>query len=1275
MSVPVGGFLEVNGSTSATITTTGTFGITLGTLQVANGGTGVTTATGTGAVVRKIAPTLEDAMLDTPEIADPNFTTDVTTNNSLEINNNFTVNHTAVGETNFNLGADGKFKVSANSPSLASIEAITYNLIGASTFSVLSSGLGLINLISSGAGGILVKSSGTGNINIETLGVDLGTGASVNLKAEGIGANVTLTSTGTGKISLTSKLTPLTPASTITLNNDTGNIQIRTLQPATAGIQLISAYTIDLQAAGTIALLSAVSSSITSGTTATITAGTTATLTGGTLATMTSAVATTITSPLNTISGATTSITSAATNLTGAATTITSAVTTLSGAATTISSATTNLTGAAITLSGAAIALTGAVSTITSATTNLTGAAISLTGAATTITSAVTTLSGASTIITSATTNLTGAAITLSGAAIALTGAATTVTGSFTHTGNLFSSIVPGAGITTLATAGAGTVNITTVAGQVNLNVGVGGINLLAPGGTIAGNVGVGEVKFTTTLGNCELTSGGGTTKVTSDTGNVILSSNAGAIFVIASQGGLNLGAGIDDGADRLCRISAITSNGSGIYEEGDVSFQTRGRGGFTGSCNFTVDTTLGYVGRIAHWSKGNFEIASNLNGLSRTTRTVNLNTSFLTGSYSFNFPTTSGTTGQVFTSGGSSNAISWTTTTGLDHIVRQRDPDFYNSINLYDDGSPGAGHFLSIYPSQVMTAPFALTLPPNSGTAGQILTTSGAAGILSWENPTFPGILPVANGGTGSSAPSTGTGGVVLRTEPNFTTAISSPILYGSGPFGDLQITSARNLYLAGISNGSTVSASIVSLLSGGYINISAGDFGGSNDLYLTASRIMYLTATDIRLGPVFYPTNVGTLGQVLTLTNVTVGAVRASWVTPNVSIISGTLGIANGGTGLSTIGANGTVLRSNGTTASWQAPATSGTVTSVAVASGNSFITVSGSPITNSGTITVGISGPLTTNFGGTGSTSASTGTGGVVLEINPQFTTQLRTPKVVGSGTSGNLAITSTGTIDVATDGWIYLNSNWNLGTAPIGSIRGFAFGWNNSGGDGESILTYYTGAGSNPRLDICSWNGSTRTTRLTIDNSGALCTPSIKGTGTSGDLTMTSARTTNLTCGTAVGEGFYLNTRRIDSTQGASYKSFNSTNFTASVDTPYRGATLVGISSNFTSKLSYDTATGTWTNTSPTESLLITASYSFQMQVITGAPPTISYFYINVNGVIDTAQNLVAFQDNSSGTASFFLGPGNFFTFRTSGGVSGTIINFNSGSNVSVLWRYA
>lgn len=170
-------------------------------------------------------------------------------------------------------------------------------------------------------------------------------------------------------------------------------------------------------------------------------------------------------------------------------------------------------------------------------------------------------------------------------------------------------------------------------------------------------------------------------------------------------------------------------------------------------------------------------------------------------------------------------------------------------------------------------------------------------------------------------------------------------------------------------------------------------------------------------------------------------------------------------------------------------------------------------------------------------------------------------------------------------------------------------------------------------------------------------------------------MASARTTNLTCGTAVGEGFYLNTRRIDSTQGASYKSFNSTNFTASVDTPYRGATLVGISSNFTSKLSYDTATGTWTNTSPTESLLITASYSFQMQVITGAPPTISYFYINVNGVIDTAQNLVAFQDNSSGTASFFLGPGNFFTFRTSGGVSGTIINFNSGSNVSVLWRYA
>jgi len=1226
MSVPSGGFLQVNGSTSFTVTTIGFFAITLGTLPIANGGTGSTTATGTGAVVLQDDPTIDQAILTSPEIATPIFTTAVQIPQNVTITDgNFEVDHTAGGETNFILDDTGKFTLTSSSPIIPgptppTLETVKFNMLGASTFSVLSTGIGLINLTSTGigvitlastglVGGILLKSTGSGNIDIETLGVDIGTGASVNLKAKGVGANVTLTSTGTGAIMFTSQFLPaLGFPSTMVMNNETGAITLTTTRPALGNISLASASAIAIQAVGTISIGPAVAIELES--------ATSIRLSGPLLAPSTSIAISGITTTLSgvtlSLSSATTTITSASTNLQGANTTITSASTNLQGAVTTITSAATNLQGAVTTITSAATNLQGAVTTITSATTNLTGAvttitsgSVNITGAATTITSAATALTGAVTTITSALLKITGPFLTYDcpGTANIMVSSLGLLNTSFLGVGGTFNVNPGSAGIIKLETSGLGLINIGATAGAIEIGVLGGTVKIIAGAGSV------------------ELTSGGvagiDTTKVTSDTGNVMISSNVGAVRIVASQGGLSLGTGTSSVADRLCRLAVTTSNGAGFFEEGDVSFQTVGRSGiggpFSGSCNFTVDTTTGFTGRIAHWSKGNFEIASNLNGVSRTNKTVNLNTSFLTNSYSFNFPTGAGNTGQVFTSGGIGNVISWTSTTGFDDIVRQRNPDFYDSINLYDYGAPGAGHFVSIYPSQVMTGPFALTLPLSAGTAGQVLKTEGPSGILYWEDNTYTGVLPTNNGGTGSSDPSTGTGGVVLRTNPEFTTQLRTPSIVGSGINGNLGITSTRNLYLAGTST-TTGASSIVSLLSGGYINISAGDFLGNNDLYLTASRSIFLTAVDIRVGAVLYPTNVGTLGQVLTMTNVGLGTERAAWVTPNVSIISGTLGIANGGTGLSTIGANGTVLRSNGTTASWAAPATSGTVTSVTVESGNSFLTVTNPTVTSTGTITISLNGPLTTNYGGTGSTAASTGTGGVVLRINPEFTTQLRTPKVEGSGTSGDLALTSTRNITL-------------------------------TGGLGNAVF-----------FD----------TSLYIRNS-------IVGDGSGGDLTISSARNTNLTCGTGTAEGFYLNTRRIDAAQGAVYKGLNPATYAVGVETTYKGPTLVSVSSNFASKLSYSTTTGNWTNTSASETLLITASYSLQSRPVL-ATTGVVYYFIRLNGILDMAQNLVSLEDNSSGTATLFLGPGNFFSFYVRV-IGGGDCNFDSGSNVSVLWRYA
>ena len=96
----------------------------------------------------------------------------------------------------------------------------------------------------------------------------------------------------------------------------------------------------------------------------------------------------------------------------------------------------------------------------------------------------------------------------------------------------------------------------------------------------------------------------------------------------------------------------------------------------------------------------------------------------------------------------------------------------------------------------------------------------------------------------------------------------------------------------------------------------------------------------------------------------------------------LGGTLAIANGGTGATTAtaafnalapsqtGNSGKFLITDGTTTSWVAATGNGTVTSVALDAGTTGLTVTGGPITLSGTLTLG--GTLAFSNGGTGATS---------------------------------------------------------------------------------------------------------------------------------------------------------------------------------------------------------------------------------------------------------------------------------------------------------------
>ncbi len=101
-----------------------------------------------------------------------------------------------------------------------------------------------------------------------------------------------------------------------------------------------------------------------------------------------------------------------------------------------------------------------------------------------------------------------------------------------------------------------------------------------------------------------------------------------------------------------------------------------------------------------------------------------------------------------------------------------------------------------------------------------------------------------------------------------------------------------------------------------------------------------------------------------------------RIPLVDTNTTNATGTLLLGNGlnYTALA-IGTTGQVLTSDGTTAAWGNPATSGTVTSVAVSSTGGTIAFTGSPITSAGTINLDIN-TVTTAKGGTGQTTYAPG-----------------------------------------------------------------------------------------------------------------------------------------------------------------------------------------------------------------------------------------------------------------------------------------------------------
>lgn len=202
------------------------------------------------------------------------------------------------------------------------------------------------------------------------------------------------------------------------------------------------------------------------------------------------------------------------------------------------------------------------------------------------------------------------------------------------------------------------------------------------------------------------------------------------------------------------------------------------------------------------------------------------------------------------------------------------------------------------------------------------------------------------------------------------------------------------------------------------GYATTS-GLVNGINTSAFTDGQIVFVSATTPGAFTATEPTapNYSVQVGVITRANPSVGALLVSIqiISTEVAHIVGTVPVSQGGTGQITAndgfnalapsqtGNSGKYLTTDGSNTSW-AVNPLGTVTSVA-ATVPAFLSISGSPITTSGTLAIGLSGTaLPVLNGGTGSTTA-TGSGSVVLATSPTLVTPL-----LGTPTSGNF---STGT----------------------------------------------------------------------------------------------------------------------------------------------------------------------------------------------------------------------------------------------------------------------
>jgi hypothetical protein len=229
-------------------------------------------------------------------------------------------------------------------------------------------------------------------------------------------------------------------------------------------------------------------------------------------------------------------------------------------------------------------------------------------------------------------------------------------------------------------------------------------------------------------------------------------------------------------------------------------------------------------------------------------------------------------------------------------------------------------------------------------------------------------------------------TGSSIANGTPVYVTGTSSGQSYPNIALA--KADAANTSAVLGLTNGTIASGAVGYVCTAGLLTpCNTGSFTVGQVLYLSPYSAGQLQNT---IPPTGYAVQVG----VVAYANTPNGAIYVKQTTPlavSASIIVGQVALSNGGTNanltasagsvpyststalaLSAVGTSGQVLTSAGTGApTWTTP-TTGTVTSVA-ATVPTFLSVTGSPITSSGTLAISLSGTaLPVANGGTGATT---------------------------------------------------------------------------------------------------------------------------------------------------------------------------------------------------------------------------------------------------------------------------------------------------------------